>query len=214
MAVAFDSGSSTGSAGGVTLAHTCTGSNLILLLFIIDWTGSDNNILTANPQYNGVAMTLYTTHAFNTARIEMWYLVNPATGTHNITYSNSGPEVGIGASFSGVDTANPFGTVTGSTGNSSTPTSASLTIPANDMFVDGIGILCGTGATIGSGFTQIATAAPCNPKGQVGYKAGGGTYQDVWTGYTQDSRWANLALQLKAPSTKVPGQLTMVGVGS
>jgi hypothetical protein len=215
MAVAFDAASTNGGAGSITQAHVCTGSGLILLVGIIDWTGADANALTVNPQYNGSAMTLLGTHAFNTARVEIWYLVNPTTGTHNITYSNSTPEAMVAGSFNGVDTSSPFGTVSGNTGNSSTPSSSAITIPTGDMMVDFLAILCGAGATVGSGFTQLGTVAPCNPKAQVAYQAGvGGSLTDNWTGYSQDNRWANLAVQLKAPAAGVtPHRLMMMGVG-
>lgn len=216
MAVAFDAASTNGGAGGITQAHVCTGSNLILLVGFMDWNGVDLDVLSVNPLYNGVAMTLLGTHAYNTARAEVWYLVNPATGSHNITYTTTGPSAMVAGSFTGVDTSNPFGTVTGNTGNSSTPTSATLSIPTGGMMVDFLGILCGAGATVGSGFTQLGSVSPCNPKGQVAYQAGaGGNLTDNWTGYTQDSRWADLAIQLKAPGVaSTPSQLMLVGVGS
>lgn len=214
MAVAFSSASTNGGSGSITQPHTCGGSDRILIVAFCDWIGVDTNILTVNPKYNGVDMTQHATHAFNTGRAEFWYLINPDSGTHDITYSNSGPSAMNAASFNGVDTGGPFGTVQAATGGSATPTSASIVIPTDDMWVDVLGILCGAGCTANGSFTQSGSVAPCNPKGQMAYRVGDGSaFQHVWTGYVQDTRWADVAIQLKAPSTAIVPQLAAVGVG-
>lgn len=87
MAIAFDAASSGSAASGttVTVAHTCTGTNLILLVA----TRNDANETTSGITYAGVSMTQVPTVSpkdFHSGpgNITMWYLFAPATGANNI----------------------------------------------------------------------------------------------------------------------------------
>lgn len=105
MAIAFDaaSGSSTNGTTSQSHSHTCTGSNLGLVVGVTgDTTGNGDNITGAT--YNGVAMTLVVKANDAGRWLYLFYLNAPATGAHNIVVSASvSCYIGIAAaSYTGV----------------------------------------------------------------------------------------------------------------
>src|ERR1051325_2070597 len=116
MAVAFDAKSSLADATGntLTVAHTCSGSDRVLIVFTQRGGGNTCNGVT----YNGVAMTLVGT--INTSsgfrQIKVWKLIGPDSGTNNIvaTYNTSGNNMGLTAlSFTGGNEVNGFNSTDG-----------------------------------------------------------------------------------------------------
>lgn len=101
MALAFDAFSSGSTLPGnsITMAHTCTGSNLILIVGI----SSNNADTVTGVTYNGVAMTLGKKSSVTGPVTYMYYLIAPATGAHNIVISGTGSEFwrAVGASYTG-----------------------------------------------------------------------------------------------------------------
>lgn len=89
MALAFDSSSSAntqagGASSSVTFAHTVVASNCILIVTVNNGFGA-----TRTCTYNGVAMTHPYTFNNGAGDQDVFYLVNPASGTHNIVYSQT-----------------------------------------------------------------------------------------------------------------------------
>ena len=89
--VAFDSATSIGQhvAAGtttVTLPHTTAGSNRVLVVGISMNIANNTGATVSGVSYNGVALTLAGAHNDGglTRRVEMWYLVAPATGLNNV----------------------------------------------------------------------------------------------------------------------------------
>jgi len=105
MAIAYDAGSTAeqNSVSSITVSHTCTGTNLILLVGVLTNDASD---LVTGATYNGVSMTRGGQQiSSGSGYFGCWfYLINPATGTHNIVVSRS--TVGLigcmGSSYTGV----------------------------------------------------------------------------------------------------------------
>jgi hypothetical protein len=91
---------------GNSFAHTCSGTNLIVFLAVqSDRSGSS----VGSPKYNNVAMTeLYKIEGTGGYYFYVYYLVNPATGTHNFTWTGGYDCTGVGASYTGVDTSDPL----------------------------------------------------------------------------------------------------------
>ena len=88
MAIALDSASTykTQFPGtSLTWAHTCTGSDLILIVTVTVEQGDRVTGVT----YNGVAMTQGIKAANGVPYLYIYYLVNPATGANNIVVSVS-----------------------------------------------------------------------------------------------------------------------------
>jgi uncharacterized repeat protein (TIGR01451 family) len=153
--VLFDDVSNTTFTGAATTFSgswnhtTTTAANRYLVVGVsIDVT---NNTASASSVTYGTevggpaqAMTLLGSITNGTSvRTELWGLVNPASGTHQITVNmtaanNNGRTVVAGSqSFSGVDQSAPVGTVANATGNSATPTVA-VTNTAFDYVVDAV----------------------------------------------------------------------------
>lgn len=142
MPIAFDA-KSIGSSGtdvtSLTIAHTCTGSNLVLVVVA---TIQGNAATVTGITYNGVAMTLGKKGGpdADNNQVYLFYLANPATGTNNIviTYSgNASPVFGAGISYTGANVSSPLGAI-GSTNDSVQNPSHSLTTSfVNSFIVDG-----------------------------------------------------------------------------
>lgn len=107
MAIAFDNGSSGNATGtSLTIAHTCTGTNLVLRSWVVQADNGSDTVTGAT--YNGVAMTLLTkfeglNSGGNDAFFYLFELVNPSTGVHNVVFSSSASHflVGANASYTG-----------------------------------------------------------------------------------------------------------------
>lgn len=108
MAIAFDA-KSTGSINpgtSITFAHTCTGSNLILFVMVSDNSAGDN---VTSVTYNGVALTRIKYVNPSYIKTSLWYLINPATGAHNVVVSSNTNNaiLGISVSYTGAGQTQP-----------------------------------------------------------------------------------------------------------
>jgi hypothetical protein len=137
MAIAFDAQSNgIQNTGGLTctVSHTVTGTNCLLLVACFnDTTGGLPTVTGAT--YNGVAMTqALSVAAPRPSNDYLFYLINPAVGTHNIVVTRSAGtntlEVAAasytGVSQTGFPDAQTSGTARGST---------SLTTVANNTWI-------------------------------------------------------------------------------
>lgn len=114
----FDAASTAEQTAGATLtwAHTCTGSNLYLVV-AVTFDDSANGGTVTGVTYNGVGMTAIDNHNHTAGPQVHWYgLANPATGANNIIASftnGSDPraQIGGGQSFTGVHQSSTWGTV-------------------------------------------------------------------------------------------------------
>ncbi len=155
MAIAFDatSGSFTlGSSGVFAWSHTCTGSDLALILWFVTTPAE----LAGTPTYNGVSMTQVATHAQSVGRTLYGYYLNaPAAGANNISIPTS---VGANffaaaASYTGVSqTGQPEANATTGADTTNTLTGSVTTVTNNAWVAMGGGhesgsITAGTGAT-------------------------------------------------------------------
>lgn len=105
MAIALDASSASFVNPGTSLtySHTCTGSDLILLVGV---RGTSTNGSITGVTYNGVAMTEVTRvlETGGNIYIYLFYLIAPATGANDIVISSSSSALitGVSASFTGV----------------------------------------------------------------------------------------------------------------
>lgn len=144
----------------ITWSHTTgTGTNRFLLVTCAADGGTVSSVT-----YNGVALTKGPgVTGMETTRNEIWYMVNPPSGTFNVVFSNSANEglVGCSISFTGVDQANPLGTP--ATSNPTVKAAndfLTVTTFPGDMAVDVI-TLDDTKATVGAGQTVRYNPDPC-----------------------------------------------------
>ena len=105
MAIAFDAKAEANTTGtSLTFSHTCTGSNLLLVVNAYTNAGDVVTGIT----YAGVAMTLARKEKLidpNTAFLNVYTLVAPATGANNVIISCSSSGTIFGASASYTDCA-------------------------------------------------------------------------------------------------------------
>lgn len=156
MAIAFDaaSGQQDNSTTSQTFSHTCTGSNLLLLVGFI--TNNTTDIITG-VTYNSVSMTQLNTQTSTTnSYISYVYgLLNPDTGANNVNITASSASLlwTTSASYTGVKQSGlPDAT---SSGNSPTNTgtwSSSVTTVADNCWhythVRGGSPLAASGGTV------------------------------------------------------------------
>ncbi len=126
MAIVVDTGnaskSSSGGATGLTFANTVASGASLLLVYCIH--GATGDTITAT--FNGVSMTsggMIT--SLNGRDCQVFYLVNPASGTHNVVLGTSSSVAwnAVAFSVSGSNTTTPLGTVSASGTWANTPNS-------------------------------------------------------------------------------------------
>lgn len=156
MAVAFDT-SALGTDGGTTLSHTCTGSDLILIVAVADTQG---DTLTAT--YNSVSMTRLINGSANS--LSLFYLLNPSTGANTISVSGSTNGLRIAsASYTGVSQVNFPNSYTVDTSAGSSKTVSTVSSISNSWLINAS--TCGASASpsITSNRTQRQTGSATFP---------------------------------------------------
>lgn len=148
MSIALDTsnqGVATGFSVGprtVTYSHTCTGSQLILVVWVALWQDVAGTGTVTAITYNGVALTQAIPSTTSTSMAgEMWYLIAPTTGANTLSVTVTGATDGIrvaSGSFTGVDQTSPLGVTSTSTGASGNPAVSITTATANSVAIAGL----------------------------------------------------------------------------
>lgn len=164
MALAYDATAGTNkyhpASNTIAWNHTCsTGTNRVLIV-CVGLRGDGESRTISSATYNSIAMTsagykAYGTHALS----QIFYLVNPATGTNAVSIAASGGTdlfmCGGSVSFTGADQAEPIIGFTSAQGVDTSPT-ISVVSYSDEIVVDAL-VHRGAGdanATVGSGQTQ------------------------------------------------------------
>ena len=123
-------------------SHTVSGTNRVLLVGVSIPGNRAVNSIT----YNGVSLTKINSASTGSlssdARMELWQLVAPDTGTHNIVITLNGSAnvlIGGATSWTGVDQSIPFGTFASATGNG-TAASINVTSGTDELVVDSLAV--------------------------------------------------------------------------
>ena len=162
--VGIDSTTSSGqqviaAAPTITLAHTSAGTNLVLVVGVSINITNNTGATVAGVTYNGAPLTLAGAHndAGNTRRVEMWSLISPTIGLHNVVVTLSLPGgtgilgTVVGATtFTGADQTTPLRPFVAA--DAAAGATASLNVPSglNEMVID----------TLASGGDQTITFGP------------------------------------------------------
>lgn len=164
MSIVFDAGANGFQpTGGATLnyIHVVSGSNCILLVgYTLDISGTTSiSAIT----YNSVSMTKLNEVSWNsgTSLLGLYYLINPPTGSHNITITRTGGATleGFSVSYTGVKQSGfPDATTTASATNST-----SLTTIANNAWI--VAMVAGTGTLSGGTNLTLRETGPDNNRG-------------------------------------------------
>lgn len=154
MAIAFDAISVQGqsNATSVTISHTITGSNTLLVVGIIYQTTTDD---VTGVTWAGTAMVKsFTGLSFNsTERYYIYTLLGAVTGTNNIVVSKTGASVYVtfrGSSFTGVKQTSAF--VSADANGNSTTATVSVTTPSDNNWLYMVG-RAGNNPTAGANTT-------------------------------------------------------------
>lgn len=169
MAIAFDfsnKGTTAGNQASLTVSHTCTGSNLALIVAVTTYVNADP---ITSVTYNGVPMTQISKQAVSGFGINnyqyMYGLLSPATGANNIVV-NVSPNSSIdlasasytGVKQSGLPDAFNTGNATG------TAVTASVTTIADNCWVV-------VGVCIGDVINSVTGGSLRNQMEPAGYSA-------------------------------------------
>jgi len=155
--VAVDSASSTGqeltgtgteALNTFTHTTTATGTNVLLIVGVSLNITNSTTTTVLSVTYGGKALTLLGAHndAGKTRRVEMWYLLNPPTGTNNTNVLVTIPvrkTVGVTAgavTFTGVDQTVPLGIFTSADGAGAGYSQLNVPSVVNGMVLDTLAI--------------------------------------------------------------------------
>jgi hypothetical protein len=143
----------------LTISHPTAGSNRLMLVGVSIHNFASETV--SGITYNGMALTLVGSRANATdARVEIWRLIAPPTGTHDlvITFSaelTSAARAGV-MTFTGVNQTTPLGTFTSAIGSAS-PATVNVASAANELVFDTVGSESQSSPftiTVGAGQTQ------------------------------------------------------------
>jgi hypothetical protein len=199
MAIGLDVATNGGTATSspLTWNHTCTGSNLILIVGVSINCESGTPSISV-PTYNSLPMTLIGSQR-NTGRandiVALYYYIGPATGTHAVSVAFGGSTIicgGVSVSYTGVNQSGQPDAVAGLGSQTGANPSLTVTTVANNSWVVGVcedssaitaGLTSRGGATLGDGFTTYYfnledTNGPKTPAGNqtVNWTAASGTW--------------------------------------
>lgn len=153
-AIARDSVSSaldgSGTATTISVSHTVTGTNTILIECVVMGLNQ-----TATATYNSVAMTSIGRN-FGNRTVQMFYMINPPTGTHTLTAAWPSPALAYieGMSYTGsAQSGQPDSSNSMSKADSDPATQTlSTTVIASNAWLTGCGYSSGgTGTTYSAG---------------------------------------------------------------
>jgi len=218
------SGSATATATGITISHTTSGTDRLMLVGVS--INPDGGVTSSSVTYNGTALQFVGAQqnlisGADDARIEIWSLVAPDTGTHNvvITFSAALVQEAVAGvmTFNGVDQTTPLGTFASVGGDDSTPASVNIPSAAGEL-VFGL-VACEYDAeTASSGQREHWNIGVPQTYGAGGTDAGASpTVAMTWdldVEATPSNHWAIGGVSIKPASSAgslvmVTGQLTM-----
>ncbi|NIS81878.1 MAG: hypothetical protein GTO14_17080, partial [Anaerolineales bacterium] len=196
-------GTTSGGSSITIIAHQASGSDRFMLVGVS--LNNDSYETVTGITFNGIPLTLVGTEAkSDDARVEIWSLVNPDLGNHDveITFSEAIYRQAIAGvvTFSGVDQTSPLGTFASAKADG---TLASVDVPsATDELVFGIvAAETPSGLTVGSGQTEHwnVVAGGGKTEGAGSTEAGAATVTTSWALGSSD-HWAVAGVSIRPSS--------------
>lgn len=158
MAITTDAATPSGGVffnSSLTISHTCTGTNLVLIVQAVNYDATVGTV--SGITYNGVALTKIAGVTFSSNfNNEGWYLIAPATGTHDVVITWSASQLLVAGgivSYTGAHQSAVIGTPATASGNDTTPT-VTVSSAAGELVIDGVFVNNDTSSTPGSGQTE------------------------------------------------------------
>ncbi|MCZ7392697.1 MAG: hypothetical protein ABOK23_08315 [Candidatus Methanoperedens sp.] len=155
---------------------------------------------TSTVKYNNTDLTLaMRANNSNKNYTELWYLVNPPSGSYNISHNQTNAtQMVMGAwSYTGVDQVTPIGNITNATGTSTNSNVSITTTVANSVLVD-VETDGSTLLTVGAGQTQRykANTTKINGGGSEMSTSAAGTYNMNWA-LGSSAAWVNIGAEIR-----------------
>lgn len=206
----YSSGSAGPSAASITVAHTVTANNnVILLVGVASEKGSGLGRPPSAVTYNGLSMTPAGTRAMSSPSslaVAIFYLVNPPTGTaYNIVATFPGTQSGIvlgAANIYNVDLNDPIREFASAEGSSTTP-SVTVTTGATDLILGTVSAASAVTATAGTNETERWDATGASTMMGWGATQAGSDGGAIAPTLSSTSAWLIAAVSIKAaPDTK------------
>ena len=219
MAIAFDAVSNSGfqtTTTPYTWSHTCTGSNRLLTVGIAAKVSGDT---VSGITYNGVALTNIRTdtHSSTPFHTELWELINPASGSHDITVTwGTAPDQSIGSAISltGVIQTSHNDANNGAGGGVTTDATTTVTTVADNAWLVNI-VSSNTASatwTVGASQTETLNTGTTDWAG-ASYEGpitpAGGTVMN-FTVITNPKNWATSAASFKPAPDAGPRRRVVV----
>ena len=142
-----------GYAGGPvtkTWSHTTSGTNRLLVLSAHIWQDVAGTGTVTSASYGGQALTKATSTRMVGIAEEVWYLVNPPTGSNTVSVTVTGATdaIKLGVStWTGVDQSTPIPVKTGALGVSGNPSVSLTTTSTNNVVLASLDRFSTTNAT-------------------------------------------------------------------
>ncbi len=177
----------------LTWSHTCLGSERLLVVSIAYYKSPAPTVTGVT--YNEVALTQAGTVSGVVPKLDIWYLIAPATGSHSIVITFSATVIAlVGAvSWNGVSQSAPVGSFSSATGNDAVPT-LNVASAVGEFVTDVVS--SSYTETVGPGQTQRFNALEGGLYGAGSTQPGATTVTMSWTqGFGGD--WVLAALPIK-----------------
>lgn len=225
--VQFDAASNSGyqaAASTYSWNHTCTGTNRYLLVGISMLSLAQT---VTGITYNGVALKFLGSKnsVSGAARVEMWGLVAPATGTNSIAVTLSGAiaSAGNASSYTTVNQTSPYEAFNSAQATNVGAADATVdvtTVANNDWCVD-ILATDDTAVTVGAGQTQSGNVSGAGGSGAMSYegpKTPAGAVTMSWTNVGALATWAIGSIALRPVGSSNLGttyisRMGLMGIG-
>lgn len=225
--IAFDAATNStyqAAASTYSWSHTCTGSDRYLVVGISMLSLAQT---VTSITYNSIPLTLLGVQASVTgaARVELWGLVAPSTGSNTIAVTLSGAiaSAGVAASYTGVHQTSPtegFNSAQATNVGAADATVNVTTVANNDWVVDIIAT-DDTAITVGAGQTSrnnVTGAGGSGADSDEGPKTPAGTVTMSWTNVAALATWSIGAIALRPIAASnlnqsSTGSLLLMGVG-
>lgn len=207
----FDAASNSGYQAASSLyswSHTCTGNNQYLVVGVAMLSLAQT---VSGITYNGVSLTyLGSKNSISgAARVELWGLVNPASGSHTIAVTLSGSIVSCAAAIShyNIYQANPYQNFSSAqaTNVGAADATVNVTVSKNGSFL--VSMVCTDDGSITSNNTVRANVTGAGGSGGLSNTSANtpGTPSISWTGVGALATWAIAAIALIPDQNNVGG---------
>jgi Domain of unknown function (DUF4347)/Cadherin domain/Bacterial cadherin-like domain len=194
----------------ITLSHTTSGTNRLMLVGV---SMHSTNGAISSMTYNGTALTRVGTQVANgQAVVEVWSLLAPTTGTHDLAVTFTGSRAAIVGvmTFTGVDQSAALGSFASALGDSSTASLNGIASAAGEVVFGVVNHHKGTGLAPAVGQTEYWDAVGDNANGGGTLEAGAASVDLAWT-LNLSEKWAVGAVSIKPVTNLAPTIANLAG---